>query len=195
MAHLTNFSFEFLYVIFTEDASPLLLYYGAKKSKWPKTQIKGVLPSFYQTGGRSFEIDFFFRWNRADLWHNDTVVTPAKHVEDFELIKKRAPFFGRCLFFFYCSLLIPQGAFNLLLHALNCFFLVKFVTLTTNSFRQLSKIEAWGAVFAWITFEGTKWRTIDVISIFPAANCGVKSRGAIKTLVGHPRWTTSRSGL
>ena len=33
MAHLTNFSFEFFYEIFTEDASLLLLYHGAKKVK------------------------------------------------------------------------------------------------------------------------------------------------------------------
>ena len=29
------------YKVFTEDASLSLLYHGAKKSKWPKTQIKG----------------------------------------------------------------------------------------------------------------------------------------------------------
>ena len=32
-AHLTNFSFEFIYAIFTEDASLPFLYHGAKKSK------------------------------------------------------------------------------------------------------------------------------------------------------------------
>ena len=32
MAHLTNFSFEFFYEIFTEDASLLFLYHGAKKA-------------------------------------------------------------------------------------------------------------------------------------------------------------------
>ena len=31
--HLTNFSFEFFYEIFTEDASLLLLYHGRKKVK------------------------------------------------------------------------------------------------------------------------------------------------------------------
>ena len=41
MAHLTNFSFEFVYEIFTEDASLLFLYHGAKKSKLTKTQIRG----------------------------------------------------------------------------------------------------------------------------------------------------------
>ena len=43
VAHLTNFSFEFVFETFmiTEDASQRLLYHGAKKSKWPKTQIKG----------------------------------------------------------------------------------------------------------------------------------------------------------
>ena len=41
MAHFTNFSFEFVYKIFTEDASQPRLYYGAESQKWPKTQIKG----------------------------------------------------------------------------------------------------------------------------------------------------------
>ena len=36
MVHLTKFSFEFVYEIFTEDASLLLLYHGAKKSKMTK---------------------------------------------------------------------------------------------------------------------------------------------------------------
>ena len=36
MVHLTNFSFEFFYKIFTEDASLPLLYHGAKKSKMTK---------------------------------------------------------------------------------------------------------------------------------------------------------------
>ena len=31
VAHLTNFSFEFFYEIFTEGASLLFLYHGAKK--------------------------------------------------------------------------------------------------------------------------------------------------------------------
>ena len=34
MSHLTNFSFEFFYKIFTEDASQFLLYHGAKKNWW-----------------------------------------------------------------------------------------------------------------------------------------------------------------
>ena len=41
MAHLTNFSFEFFYEIFTEDASPLVLYHGAKKSKMTKNSNQG----------------------------------------------------------------------------------------------------------------------------------------------------------
>ena len=36
MAHLTKFFFEFFYEIFTEDASLLFLYHGAKKSKMTK---------------------------------------------------------------------------------------------------------------------------------------------------------------
>ena len=41
MAHLTNFSFEFFYEIFTEDASLRLLYHGAKKSKMTKNSNQG----------------------------------------------------------------------------------------------------------------------------------------------------------
>ena len=41
MAHLTNFSFEFFYEIFTEDASLSILYYGAKKSKMTKNPNQG----------------------------------------------------------------------------------------------------------------------------------------------------------
>ena len=41
MAHLTNFSFEFFYDIFTEDASLLFLYHGAKKSKMTKNSNQG----------------------------------------------------------------------------------------------------------------------------------------------------------
>ena len=44
VAHLTNFSFEFFYEIFTEDASQLLLYHCAKKSKMTKNPNQGVLP-------------------------------------------------------------------------------------------------------------------------------------------------------
>ena len=36
MAHLTKFSFEFFYEIFTEDASLFVLYHSAKKSKMTK---------------------------------------------------------------------------------------------------------------------------------------------------------------
>ena len=41
VAHLTNFSFEFFYKIFTEDASQRLLYHGAKKSKMTKNSNQG----------------------------------------------------------------------------------------------------------------------------------------------------------
>ena len=41
MAHLTNFSFEFVCEIFTEDASLLLPYHGAKKSKMTKNSNQG----------------------------------------------------------------------------------------------------------------------------------------------------------
>ena len=38
---MTNFSFEYFYKIFTEDASPPLLYNGAKKSKMTKNSNQG----------------------------------------------------------------------------------------------------------------------------------------------------------
>ena len=41
MAHLTNFSFEFFYEVFTKDASLCLLYHGAKKSKTTKNSNQG----------------------------------------------------------------------------------------------------------------------------------------------------------
>ena len=41
MAHLTNFSFELFYEIFTEDASQLPLYHGAKESKMTKNSNQG----------------------------------------------------------------------------------------------------------------------------------------------------------
>ena len=41
MAHLTNFSFEFVYEIFTEDASLPLLYQGAKKVEDDKNSNQG----------------------------------------------------------------------------------------------------------------------------------------------------------
>ena len=51
MAHLTNFSFEFSYEIFTEDASLLFLYHGAKKSKMTKNSN--------QEGGGSVKANIF----------------------------------------------------------------------------------------------------------------------------------------
>ena len=41
MAHLTNFSFEVFHEMFTEDASLLFLYHGAKKSKETKNSNQG----------------------------------------------------------------------------------------------------------------------------------------------------------
>ena len=50
MAHLTNFSFEFFYEIFTENASLLCLDHGPKKSKMTKNSNQGggpALKAFY----------------------------------------------------------------------------------------------------------------------------------------------------
>ena len=41
VAHLTVFSFEFFYEIFTQDAPLLLVFHGAKKSKMTKNSNQG----------------------------------------------------------------------------------------------------------------------------------------------------------
>ena len=41
MAHLSNFSFELFYAVFTQDAPLFFLYHGAKS----KNSNQGVLPS------------------------------------------------------------------------------------------------------------------------------------------------------
>ena len=41
VAHFASFAFEFFYVLFTEYASRLLLYHGAKESKDHKLQSRG----------------------------------------------------------------------------------------------------------------------------------------------------------
>ena len=55
MAHLTNFSFEFCYKIFTEDVSLLLLYHGAKKSKMTKNSNQGGGGPALILAGRLFQ--------------------------------------------------------------------------------------------------------------------------------------------
>ena len=59
MAHLTNFSFEFFYKIFTEDASQRLLYHGAKKSKMTKNSNQGGGPALIFAWGLSYDISKF----------------------------------------------------------------------------------------------------------------------------------------
>ena len=59
MAHLTIFSFEFFYKIFTEDASLPLLYHGAKKSKMTKNSNQG--------GGESFNFNPFTATGYFDI--------------------------------------------------------------------------------------------------------------------------------
>ena len=46
MAHLTNFSFEYFYENFTEDASLVILHHGAKKSKMTINSNQGGPPRF-----------------------------------------------------------------------------------------------------------------------------------------------------
>ena len=61
VAHLTNFSFEFFYKIFTEDASQPLLYHGAKKSKMTKNSNQGG------SCLNNFSFLSFFLWSSALL--------------------------------------------------------------------------------------------------------------------------------
>ena len=58
MAHLTNFSFEFFYKIFTEDASHPFLYHGAKKSKMTKNSNQGG------GGGSCLNTKHYWKWKR-----------------------------------------------------------------------------------------------------------------------------------
>ena len=62
MAHLTNFSFEFFYKIFTEDASLPLLYHGAKKSKMTKNSNQGG-------GGPALKVPWY-EFETVDFAHN-----------------------------------------------------------------------------------------------------------------------------
>ena len=69
VAHLTNFSFEFFYEIYTEDASLRFLYHSAKKSKMTKNSNQGgVLQDPLDLSFWSFEFlvifDFFAPWYR-----------------------------------------------------------------------------------------------------------------------------------
>ena len=69
MALLTNFSFEFSYKIFTEDASLPLLYHGAKKSKMTKNSNQGG-------GGPALTVSFcnyFTRRLSKDFFHSDSL--------------------------------------------------------------------------------------------------------------------------
>ena len=61
MAHLTNFSFELFYKIFTEDASQPLLYHGAKKSKMTKNSNQGgpALRHHYRARNWTFDENQF----------------------------------------------------------------------------------------------------------------------------------------
>ena len=70
VGHLTNFSFGFLYEIFTEDSSLLFVYDGAKKSKMTKNSNQGVRQDLWFEFLVNFE--FFAPWykkvERHLLW-------------------------------------------------------------------------------------------------------------------------------
>ena len=66
MAHLTNFSFEVFYKLFTEDASLPLLYHGAKKSKMTKNSNQG---GFCLKAGPPPPLDLSF-WSVLTILHH-----------------------------------------------------------------------------------------------------------------------------
>ena len=68
MAHLTNFSFDFFYEFFTEDASLRLLYHSAKKSKMTKNSNQGGGPALI---GRIVTALFESSWKNMK---NDTTL-------------------------------------------------------------------------------------------------------------------------
>ena len=77
VAHLTDFSFEFCFEIFTKDVSLPLLYRCTKSQKWPKTQIKGVLPAFGHSPARHLQetkSHKTFSWNKG----NQSSFTPFR---------------------------------------------------------------------------------------------------------------------
>ena len=99
VAHLTNFSFEFFYEIFTEDASLLRLYHLAKKSKMTKNSNQGgpaltfSLPTF-PCGNITFLSFFnFFSIGEVTLFHK---VMAEKRCPHIYWLKEYYPF--SCLF-------------------------------------------------------------------------------------------------
>ena len=100
MAYLTNFSFEFFYKIFPEDASQPLLYHGAKKSKMTKNSNQGgsclkaeppppPLEAIVVIFGRSWLI--FFVWKVLDYEksHQFCVrMRSSNHLGDAKMSKK-----------------------------------------------------------------------------------------------------------
>ena len=76
MAHLTNFSFEFFYAIFTKDASLLLLHHGAKKvkndqqlkSKGPA--LKWICFQLLYSSWRFVKNTFLQRWRVSPYMHD-----------------------------------------------------------------------------------------------------------------------------
>ena len=94
MAHLTNFSFEFFYEIFTEDASLPLLYHGAKKSKMTKNSNQGgagpPLEAILVIFGRRVLIFFLFESSWKKIKNDATFVRmrSGDHLGDAKMSKK-----------------------------------------------------------------------------------------------------------
>ena len=109
MAHLTNFSFEFFYKIFTEDASQPLLYHGAKKVKNDqKLKLRG--PAIRQDPLEAILVIFgrralIFFWKLLEKMKNDTTLYACAVVITLETQKcrKRAPRSVEFNFFINCD--------------------------------------------------------------------------------------------
>ena len=97
MGHLTNVSFEFPYAIFTEDASLLFPYHGAKESKMTKNSNQGwVLPgrtpleAILVIFGRRALICFLFESSWKKMKNDTTFVRmrSGDHLGDAKMSKK-----------------------------------------------------------------------------------------------------------
>ena len=104
MAHLTNFSFEFFYKIFTEDVSQPLLYHGAKKSKMTKNSNQGgpaLIFFLFESSWKKMKNDTTFERMRSGHHLGDTKMskkgTSLRQMKEEGLIYKTVPQFFKFL--------------------------------------------------------------------------------------------------
>ena len=74
MAHLTNFSFDFVSAIFTEDGSLLFLYHGAKNAKNDQNSNQGVLPYFLKEKKESIFCCFTSMFTSTNRYNKNIVL-------------------------------------------------------------------------------------------------------------------------